>query len=381
MLPITNNGFSLVCLHNNVRRNCNGGSSYKTLHSYELQITDNAVFVIEVRILLICEDFDPTYIFFLEEGCTSTLICRDASVMERRVALLPEGIKGEYTQTNLPLSSNLTLRKPYLIHSADQQVYELKLVDGTGPYEPHLRPQLKAGGSITSWIVDSSKVGFTLESGSMLVATKFSTMFLLLLILYKENLNKFMAKEDLIDMIEPKYGDWVTKIPLELDYVCDITDVGGETYYKFSVEKSKNILWNRINRLADHVRKTPDKQILAFLSTKFNDVTIETPQEVKDAAITLYAYELVLNLYCLPEFKEKEMTHDFLIVTNHLELIKSTQKSREVSDKALEEIASTNSRLNSAATKRKAQPTKVKASKAAKVVKGKGALDSFFRPA
>lgn len=301
--------------------------------------------------------------------------------MERRIALLPHGIEGEYKQTDLPLSSNLSLKKPYLIHVNDKQVYELKIVDGTGPYEPSLRPRLKLGGSITSWIVDAPKGGFTLESGSMLVATKFSTTFLLLLMLYRENLTKFMTKEDLVDLIEPKYGEWVTKVSLEFAGICETTEVGGETYYKFSVDKAKELLWQRINRLADHFKNNPDQQMIGYLSTKFNDVTIKTPPEVKDAAITLYAYELILNLYCLPEFKEKEMGHDFLLVTNHLELIKSTQKSREVSDKALEEIASTNSRLNGTTTKRKAQPSKAKATKAARVVKGKGALDSFFKPA
>lgn len=290
--------------------------------------------------------------------------------MERQVILFPENTgPGDFQITVLPVPNDPSVKKPYLRHQTTHELFELKNLDGSGVYEPATRKKLKLGASIASWIVECDHP-YVLQQGSMLVATKFLPIYHVILLMYQEKAHKFTPEEDIMERLN------LGPIAVDLGTVCETTDVDDDKYYKFLLEKTTAYLWDKIHRLAAYFKEHPDQQLLYFLDQKFSDPQLQTPAEVLELARLMYAYELVLNLYCVAEFK-KEMTYDFLPVLNHLEKVAETQRGREIAEKNIASIAESNANAKTNG-KRKAP---VKKAPVKKVAKGRGALDSFFKAA
>lgn len=301
-----------------------------------------------------------------------------------KVLVLPkDGPEGSYKLIKLPLAKNIQQTKSYLLQ--DNVIYELKEINGNNPHvvQPS-RPQLKNGDGVKSWIFEGDP-GFVVQSGNLIVATKFNIVYLLISIFYT-NVSKFtqrfIAFEDLLDQMTSLYGDWINEIPTDvylqkLPDICEIIDQDDENYYKFSLVKANTFIQEKVNSFLSYISSKPNS-IANLIKAKMTDPASGTiPENIIESAQSHHALEFVTNSYCLPAFKEQYIAANHYDFSNYIEYqskLKEQQKSREIVDATVNNIAVANANV----PKKKPAAKKTAKKQTTKVAVGKGALDGFF---
>lgn len=301
-----------------------------------------------------------------------------------KVVILPkDGKPGEYKMIKMPLAKNIEGSKPYILQ--DETLYELKEINGNNPHlnQPN-RPQLLNGDGVKSWIFEGTP-GYVVQSGNLIVASKYNMTYLLISVVYLQidNFNqRFIALDDLLDKLASSYGDWINEIPntlyeKSLAKVFEVVDQDDEKYYKFSLEKANDFIQSRIDSLLEFLSTKPSS-MSNFVKSKLSDPSTGTiQQDLLKLAILHHSVEFVTNSYCLPQFKDQYISSrkfDFKPFDDFRKKLKEDQKSRDLVEEGVTNIAIANKNV-----KKKDVPVKKTTKKQVKkVAVGKGALDGFF---
>lgn len=308
--------------------------------------------------------------------------------METKVILLPENGLGSYSVLDLPTAKNLEVSKPFLFQ--DSQLYELKLINGNNPHAVLANaPQLANNDGVRSWIFEDSE-GMVVQSGNLVVSSKFNLCYLLLSLLYKNPemfTQRFITIEDLLDKFSSLYGELITSIPKEvfqqnLPTICEIVSQDEEDYYKFSLAKANEFINGKVTNLVKFI-ENGNNSLADVITAKISDAsTLDVPANIREQAQLNYAIEFVCNSYTLPSFKDQFVASrqfDFTELNAYLLKLTESQKNRAIAEQSVNNIAASNAN----ATKKKlSQPKKTTKKPAAKkVAVGKGALDGFFKKA
>lgn len=301
-----------------------------------------------------------------------------------KVLVLPQGeSSGLYQIIKLPLAKNIGETKSYLLQN--NEIFELKEINGNNPHNIQAnRPQLKNGDGVKSWIFEGNP-GYVVQSGNLIVASKFNLIFLLISILFNNGdkfSQRFISFEDLLDQLASLYGEWINNIPQDifidkLPQVCEIVNQDSENYYKFSITKANEFIKLKIDQFLHYITSTPNS-ITNLIKMKLQDPSLNSiPSDIILSAQLNHAVEFVTNSYCLPSFKQQFLSsnsYDFTKLFEYQTKLKDQQKARDIVDQTVNNIAISNSNV----PKKKPAPKKQTKKQPTKVAVGKGALDGFF---
>jgi hypothetical protein len=308
--------------------------------------------------------------------------------METKVILLPENGLGSYSVIELPTAKDLEVSKPFLLQ--DSQLYELKVINGNNPHAVLANgPQLANSDGVRSWIFEDND-GMVVQSGNLVVTSKFNLCYLLLSLLYKNPqmfTQRFITIEDLLDKFSSLYGELIMSIPKEmllrsLPTLCEIVSQDDEEYYKFSLSKANEFINEKVTALVKFI-ENGNNSLADVIMAKISDAsTPDVPDNIRELAQLNYAIEFVCNSYTLASFKQQFIVSrqiDFTDLNAYLLKLTEAQKTRAIVEQSVNNIAASNAN----ATKKNPSQSKKTTKKptAKKVAVGKGALDGFFKKA
>ncbi|KAI3406230.2 hypothetical protein KGF56_001072 [Candida oxycetoniae] len=306
--------------------------------------------------------------------------------------LSPEKDLIEYKVVDLPIAT-LSSTKPYLITT--QEVYELNTIKGDDS-----KVKLSNGEAVKSIILepqDHDIPGAVIQSGDVILATKFNIVYLLISI-FDRHLSKFRnfktledIKDSLSSIVE-EYS-WIYDIPDTVYYrslpvICDqIIEGNDEKFYKYSNEKSMSWVNDKIEAMSKFVREEKGNSILKRINMELNDPTnIESKvdTDVLQSTITRYSIDFICDSYLIPDIKPKlinQFKYDFTKMEKYLLGLSQKRKNLEAVEANMSDVnrITSNTKSNSNSNSRKQAMVKKKATN--KVAVGKGALDGFFKRA
>ncbi|KAI5952598.1 hypothetical protein KGF54_003465 [Candida jiufengensis] len=306
---------------------------------------------------------------------------------DTRVIILPKTEKGHqfYKIINLPLPSDLTKLKSYLIYENDNKIYELNIIKGDNS-----SVTLKNGDAVKSIIIESTTGnGGVLQSANILIGSPFNFTYLLISLFEKhyKQINVFKTVEDIRDSLVSLENDWIYDINSEvftnsLSAICDEIEENETKFFKYSNEKCIEWINSKILNLQKYIQSSNNNSILSKIKSELNDSTqinyIIDENLINEMSL-LYSIDYICDSY-LPQLKQQIISHynyNFFKMETHLSELKQKQKNLEVIESNMNEINMITANAN-AANKKKKQPPKKQVKK---VAIGKGALDGFLKKA
>lgn len=314
---------------------------------------------------------------------------------DTKVILLPKESSNQlsFKILKLPLDSKGVLVKSFLL--GGNELFELLEVKGVNSFSNKNTVLLKNGTSVKSFVFegDGNSHSLILQSPNVLVATKFNLVFLLILIMYKnDSFNKrFITLEDFIDSITEIYEDktWVYEIPKELfatalRLICELIEENGEEFFKFSIQKTIAFLTSKVESLTQFIKSKPNSIIMKIRAELIDPTNTEPiiPENILDISILKHALYLICNSYITEDIIEDLKSlknYLFKELDDYMKSMNIKKKEIETVESGMNEIASTSSKVRNkkkVEIKKKATKKTVK-----KVAVGKGALDGFFKKA
>lgn len=303
-----------------------------------------------------------------------------------KVLLLPKGFD-LFKVVKLPIPRNTSTSKSFLINKDGTAIFEMNEIKGFETEEN--RPKLKGGDFVKSVIVEQGEIdGGVLQSSRMIVSNRFNPVFLFIAIMFKEELftRRFITLEDIMDQFTSFSGDWITHLSNELVtdnliQICETLDTNGEVFYKFSLDKSLNLINGRSRKLEEYLNNKGDElSIYQTLKHKLLNSARQLEQTVPPSILSLliqqHSVDFICDTYLPEDFKPKLISfanYNFSDLATYLEMLKQDEKN----------LKTVENNMNSIVTSEKKKITKkvVPKSVKKKVAIGKGALDGFFKKA
>ncbi|EDK37635.2 hypothetical protein PGUG_01733 [Meyerozyma guilliermondii ATCC 6260] len=310
---------------------------------------------------------------------------------DTRIFLLPASL--ESTQLDiiqLPLANKSVAS--FLVK--ENQVFELKNLGSKNPWLKNDKSVTlpRTGGAVKSLIIETDESGAVLQSPDMIMATKFDLSFIFITIMAESDTfsKRYISYQDILDTIGSQ-NPWIndlsdTLIINCLGKICETVVENQETFYKYSSEKTAEMLSEKVNKLEKSISNSSFvindtiRQILHDPSS----ANLEIPSDIYNLAVMQHCIDLVC---CYIPFKVREsvikkMGSDFSPLDAYMKELKQKKKALDAAEQAMNEVAAStanakkaNAKLNGKANGK----TKPKKKQVAKVAVGKGALDGFFK--
>lgn len=311
-----------------------------------------------------------------------------------RAILLP-GNQSDFKIIRIPDLYN-KISGLYLI--CNSQIYELKEIRGGSK-----QIRTKKDEAVKSIILESKTGnGYVLQSANIIVATKFSLVYLLISIMWDNEMfrKRFITYEDFIDSLVAllETSEWVEAIPenllkQSLTKICDRIEENGENFYKYSQERVFDFIDEKVQKLAACIKSNPKFVFLSKISEELippiePPETEKIPLQILDSSIIRHAINFVCGSYLPVQLKNQfieDRKYDFEALDQYLQKIRTQKDAYNVSQGYQDSIvadakANRNSKANKNGKNDKKR-TQGKKKPVEKVAVGKGALDGFFKKA
>ncbi|EMG47097.1 hypothetical protein SBY92_000736 [Candida maltosa Xu316] len=282
---------------------------------------------------------------------------------DSKVVILPPS-PGPFKIINLPIPSDLTTTKSYLIE--ESTIYELTIIDGSTSSD--IPKQKTSGIPIKSFIFEP---GYVLESPNVIISNKFNISYLFLSILKDQKImDRYCNLETFKDNLSMA---WIFDIPDEiieqgLDTICDVTVQNCEKFYKFNMDKSLDWIHLKITLLETFIKSTTNNSILMKIKHELSPNMEDIPQDKLDQLITLYALDYICSICDVQQGLVEKFKYEFNDLNEYIKVLNDNEKNLEVVESNLNDLKTANKKVK--------QPVKQE-----KKVKKVGAIDSFFKRA
>lgn len=305
---------------------------------------------------------------------------------DTKIFLLPAQLENsEFDIIRLPLA-NKTIAS-FLVK--DNEVFELRSVGSRNPWLKNDKTVTlpRTGGAVKSLIIETGDAGAVLQSPDMIMATKFDLSFVFITIMAQTDTfsKRYISYEDILDTIGSQ-NPWIndlsdTLIVNCLGKLCETVVENQETFYKYSSEKTAEMLSQKVKKLetvVSHSSFVINDTIRQLLHDP-TSANSEIPNDIYGLAVMQHCIDLVCCYvpFTVRELVVTKMGCDFGPLDAYTKQLKQKKKALDVAEQTMNEVAaSTASAKKSMKVNAK---TKTKKKQVAKVAVGKGALDGFFK--
>lgn len=304
---------------------------------------------------------------------------------DTKVILLPHG-ESNFHICTLRFGSS----EKQILFSQDH-VYELRLISGQTSYSSRPEPKLSNGEAVKSLILENSdpkKSGAVISKPEIINTTKLNLVYFALRIMWEHNdvdSTRYHTIEDIIEQfnayIKPqKLAEGLKNhLTRAIEYVCDIIEEAGETFYRFSPSKATTFVGEKVEALSNLLQSSPDFALTEFIKGKLNAYDA-APPDILELQIKKYAVEFTFSSYLTQEMKADFCVRcglDFSALDNYSKEQEAKQKTLAMVETNMASIVQTTTKARSTNIK-KGKPSKATKKVVKKVAVGKGALDGFF---